>query len=139
MTTSLPPSLQRQFVFLERRLWRMDAVVAGTGAAGSLLLSFVCQFASDRVWDTPEVLRAAFALAGWAGFVFFAWQYGTRWVWGRRSVRMLAMIVQKRYRRLGDRLLGIVELADPGSRPANFSPELCRAAIEQVAGEASGD
>jgi hypothetical protein len=47
------------------------------------------------------------------------------------------MIVQKRYRRLGDRLLGIVELADPGARPSNYSAELCHAAIAQVAGEAS--
>jgi len=58
-------------------------------------------------------------------------------VWGHQSIRGLAVIVQKRYRRLGDRLLGIVELADPAARPPNYSPELCQAAIAQVAGEAS--
>ena len=44
--------------------------------------------------------------------------------------------MQKKYRRLGDRLLGIVELADEKQRPPNFSPELYRAAIHQVAAEA---
>ena len=134
---ALPASLNRQFDLLERRLWRMDALVAVTGGIGSLLLSYTLQFASDRLWDTPQWLRFFFALCGWAGFVLFAWRYGSRWIWGRRSIRALAVIVQKRYRRLGDRLLGIVELADPTARPSSYSPELCHAAIAQVAGEAS--
>ncbi len=133
----LPAALTRQFDLLERRLWRMEALVAITGAIGSLLLSCTFQFASDRLWDTPHWLRFAFALGGWAGFATFAWRYGDRWIWGRRSIRALAVIVQKRYRRLGDRLLGIVELADPHARPSNYSAELCHAAIAQVAGEAS--
>jgi hypothetical protein len=133
----LPPALTRQFDLLERRLWRLEALVAITGAVGSLFLSCALQFASDRFWDTPRWLRFGFAFWGWAGFAIFAWRYGSRWVWGRRSVRALAVIVQKRYRRLGDRLLGIVELADPHARPSNYSAELCQAAIAQVAGEAS--
>jgi hypothetical protein len=133
----LPAALTRQFDLLERRLWRMEALVAVTGALGSLLLSCAFQFASDRLWDTPRWLRFGFALCGWAGFALFAWRYGSLWVWGRRSVRALAVIVQKRYRRLGDRLLGIVELADPNARPSNYSTELCHAAITQVAAEAS--
>lgn len=134
---TLPAALNRQFDLLERRLWRMDALVAVTGAIGSLLLSYTLQFASDRLWDTPQWLRFLFAICGWGGFAVFTWRYGSSWIWGRRSIRALAVIVQKRYRRLGDRLLGIVELADSDARPSNFSPELCRAAIEQVAGEAS--
>jgi hypothetical protein len=135
--TSLPESLNRQFGALEKRLWRADALGAVTGGVGSLLISYALQFASDRVWDTPQWLRFFFALCGWTGLVIFAWGYGSRWVWGRRSIRELAVIVQRRYRRLGDRLLGIVELADPGARPSNYSAELCSAAIAQVAGEAS--
>ncbi|MEW6158010.1 MAG: hypothetical protein AB1813_11290, partial [Verrucomicrobiota bacterium] len=45
-------------------------------------------------------------------------------------------LVQKRFRRLGDRLLGIVELAEEQKHSPNFSPSLYRAAIQQVAGEA---
>ena len=134
---TLPAALNRQFDLLERRLWRMDALVALTGGIGSLLLAFTLQFGSDRLWDTPQWLRLCLAICGWAGLALFAWRYGRRWVWGRLSLRELAVIVQKRYRRLGDRLLGIVELADPDARPSNFSPDLCRAAIAQVATEAS--
>ncbi len=134
---ALPAALNRQFDLLERRLWRMDALVASSGGIGSLLLACTLQFVSDRLWDTPHWLRLFFALAGWCGFALFAWRYGSRWVWQRPSIGALAIIVQKRYRRLGDRLLGIVELADPAARPSNYSPELCRAAIVQVAGEAA--
>jgi hypothetical protein len=134
---ALPASLNRQFASLERWLWRGDAIVSVAGALSSLLIAFALQFISDRIWDTPHWLRFFFALAGWAGVAFFAWRYGSRWIWGRRSVSSLARIVQKRYRRLGDRLLGIVELANPAARPSSYSPELCTAAIAQVAGEAS--
>ncbi|MGA3170909.1 MAG: hypothetical protein ABSE62_07820 [Chthoniobacteraceae bacterium] len=134
---ALPAALNRQFGLLERRLWRMDALVAACGGLGSLLLSYTLVFASDRLWDTPHWLRILFAICGWIGLAYFAWRYGSRWIWRRPSIGALAVIVQKRYRRLGDRLLGIVELADPHARPSNYSPELCRAAIAQVAGEAS--
>jgi len=60
----------------------------------------------------------------------------SRWVFRKRDTRALAKLVQRRYRRLGDRLLGIVELADEEKRPAIFSPALYEAAISQVAGEA---
>ena len=124
---ALPASLTQQFDSLERRLWRMDALLAVSGAAGSLLASYLLLYAADRVCDTPVWLRFALALAGWTGFAVFAWRYGNKWVWGRRSVRALAVIVQKRYRRLGDRLLGIVELADPDC-----------AAVELLAGAVPG-
>ena len=134
---TLPATLNRQFDLLEHRLRHIDTRVAVSGGLGSLLLSYTLQFASDRLWDTPHWLRFLFALCGWTGFAVFAWRYGTRWTWGRPSIRALAVIVQQRYRWLGDRLLGIVELADPKARPSNYSPELCAAAIQQVAGEAS--
>jgi hypothetical protein len=47
----------------------------------------------------------------------------------------LSLIVQKKFRRLGDRLLGIVELSSHDKAQTNFSPELYRAAIHQVADE----
>ena len=121
----LPASLNKQFDSLEHRLWRMDAIVAVSGGISALLISYTLQFASDRFWDTPRWLHFLFAISGLAGFALFAIRYGSRWIWGRRSIRALAVIVQKRYRRLGDRLLGIVELAEPSARPSNFSAELC--------------
>lgn len=48
----------------------------------------------------------------------------------------MAKIVQKHYRILGDKLLGIVELADEKNKPINVSKSLVRAAINQVTLEA---
>ena len=134
---AIPEGLRKQFDKLEKRLWRFDAIVAACGAVCSLLLSYALIFISDRLWDTPPFFRVIFTGAGVVAFGFFLYGYGRRWVWGDRSFPALATLVQRRYRRLGDRLLGIVELADEHRRPANFSPALCKAAIDQVANEAS--
>lgn len=133
---AIPQGLRQQFDELEQRLWRFDAIVAISGGMGSLLLSYALIFISDRLWDTPSWMRVIFTGAGATAFGCFFYGYGCRWIWGARSFSILAGLVQKRFRRLGDRLLGIVELADEQKRPANFSPALCRAAIDQVAAEA---
>ncbi|MCX8155531.1 MAG: hypothetical protein N3J91_03595 [Verrucomicrobiae bacterium] len=132
----LPPQLRSKFDELERRLWRLDTLLAVTGALSGLLVSYTLLFISDRFWDTPVWLRLLFTALGVAVLVYFTFGWLRLWVWQRRDTRALAKIVQQRYRRLGDRLLGIVELADQDKRPANFSPALCQAAIQQVSAEA---
>lgn len=134
---AIPDGLRQQFVNLEKRLWRFDAIVAACGTVGSLLLSYALIFVSDRLWDTPSFIRLIITGAGVVAFGYFLYAYGRRWVWGDRSFPAMATLVQRRYRRLGDRLLGIVELADAEKRPANFSQALVTAAIDQVAKEAS--
>ncbi|HWB58904.1 MAG TPA: hypothetical protein VG733_05400 [Chthoniobacteraceae bacterium] len=136
-TIAIPEGLRHQFEKLEKRLWRFDTIVAICGAVCSLLLSYALIFVSDRLWDTPPFVRLIFTGAGVAMFGVFIYGYCRRWVWGDRSFPTLATLVQRRYRRLGDRLLGIVELADDHKRPAMFSEALVKAAIDQVATEAS--
>lgn len=136
-TLQLPVALRRQFSEMERRLWRLDVVIAVCGGIIALAASYALQFLSDRVWDTPAWLRFGFTALGVGAFFYFAWFYGSRWVWGGRTFGQMALLVQRRHGRLGDRLLGIVELADETKRPPNVSAALCAAAIEQVAGEAS--
>ena len=133
---SLPESLRRQFAALEQRLWSAETVVAVCGAAVGLLASYALLFLSDRVWNTPVWLRAVFTLAGAGVLGWFAWRWAGNWVFHRRDLKSLSELVQRHYKRLGDRLLGIVELSDESKRPADISPSLCRAAIRQVAGEA---
>ena len=134
--TQLPENLRLKFEALERRLWWVDTTIAVCGALSGLIISYALIFISDRFWDTPAVLRAVCTLAGLGVSVWFAWGWLRHWVWQRRDSRALANVVQRKHRRLGDRLLGIVELADEGKRPANVSAELCRAAIDQVSTEA---
>ena len=134
--TQLPENLRLKFQALERRLWCVDTTIAVCGALSGLITSYALIFISDRFWDTPPVLRAVCTLAGLGVSAWFAWGWLQHWVWQRRDSRALANVVQRKHRRLGDRLLGIVELADEGKRPANVSAELCRAAIDQVSTEA---
>lgn len=131
----LPESLQRQFAVLERRMWRVETVIAICGAMGAVFLSYLLLFLSDRFWETPEWLRVAVLLAGVGFAVFCGLWWLRRWVLSPRGEENLAVFVQRHYRRLGDRLLGAVELAHEEKRPVDVSPALCRAAIAQVAKE----
>src|SRR5437763_158268 len=96
---AIPDALRQQFDTLERRLWRFDTIIAVCGGVCALLLSWLLQFLSDRLWDTPPWLRVAFTGAGVAVFFCFTWFYGRRWIWGQPSFETLATLVQKRHRR----------------------------------------
>jgi hypothetical protein len=135
-SVTLPEGLRQQFAQVERRLLRVESCVAACCIAGGMILSFLALFISDRIWETPVALRVLIFLLGVAAAVAAAWSWAGHWVWHRRDWRALAKMVQQKYRRLGDRLLGIVELANEQRHLANFSPALYHAAIHQVAGEA---
>ncbi len=138
LSVALPEELRLQFVEVERRLWRVETTVAICSVAGGLMVSFLGLFISDRFWDTPSWLRWTLWFAGLILALVSAGIWARRWVWQRRDLRSLANLVQKKYRRLGDRLLGIVELSNEKEHNANFSPALYHAAIFQVAEEAKG-
>jgi len=138
LSVALPEDLRRQFVEVERRLKRVETTVAVCCVAGGLMVSFLALFVSDRLWDTPGWLRWTLWAGGLAAAVAAGAFWARRWVWQRRDLRALANLVQKKYRRLGDRLLGIVELSNEQHHNANFSPALYHAAIFQVADEAKG-
>src|ERR1019366_3920387 len=127
LSVALPEALRLQFAQVERRLWRVETSVAICGVAGVLIVSFLALFVSDRLWDSPAWLRWALCLCGLAAAATAGALWLQRWVWQRRDLRSLANLVQKKYRRLGDRLLGIVELANEERHNANFSPALYHA------------
>jgi hypothetical protein len=135
LSVKLPDGLRRQFAEVERRLWRAESTIAMGVAAGGLMVSFLALFVSDRVCETPVWARWFLFLAGLACAGGSATFWARRWIWKRRDIKALANLVQKKYRRLGDRLLGIVELANEEHHFANFSPALYHAAIHQVAKE----
>jgi len=134
---TLPDSLRAQFGALERALWRAETVHAACGAGAALAASLALVFVCDRIGDTPGALRTMLLLAGLVGAGWFALRWCRSWVWQRRDLRALANVVQHGHRRLGDRLLGIVELAEEKQRPANMSLALARAAIRQVSADAA--
>ncbi len=137
LSVTLPEELRRQFDAVEKRLWRVETSIALGSIITGLAISLLALFISDRLWNTPKGLRLAISLLGLAAILIPSGFWARRWVWQRRSFEDLSRLVQKRYRRLGDRLLGIVELANEQRHQSNFSPELYHAAIHQVAAEAS--
>lgn len=134
----LPGSLRSQFDALKSRLWKLETSSAVAAGASCLAVSFLGVFVADRVWDSPVWWRGGALLLGMGGVVWNGAGWTKRWLLAPPDTRLLAQRVQKRFRRLGDRLLGIVELADVSRRPAHFSPELYRAAIQQVSADAAG-
>lgn len=133
----LPPGLQNQFNALARRLWWVETLWAlamgGTGVAGSLLVFFV----ADRWFGVPAGGRWLFFLITLTALVATGWWWAQRWWMRKPTWENLAKVVQRRHRRLGDRLLGVVELTHQ-RESGEVSPALCRAAIAQVAEETAG-
>ena len=98
----------------------------------SLLASFLGSFSLDRWHDTPNAVRGALLLTALAGCgVALAW-WLWRWVLAQRHLGDYSRLVQRRYRILGDRLLGIVELSSDQASERGHSEELYRAAVSQV-------
>jgi hypothetical protein len=106
---------------------------AGVAVAG-LMAAYLCVFALDRVWDTPSWVRAAVGLAALAGCAIVPF-YLHRWVWRRRRLEQLARLLSHKLPRVGDQLLGVIELAHSDAEQSR-SRTLCQAAIEQVAADA---
>ncbi|MBI4024419.1 MAG: hypothetical protein HY360_05520 [Verrucomicrobia bacterium] len=137
ISLNLPDALRGQFDALQQRLWRMETLAAVFGGGCGIFASYLLLFFSDRLWDTPPWLRFGITATGAGIFAWVAARWIRECIWKRPDAQTLAKLVQKHHRGLGDRLLGIVELADERKRPSNVSPALCRAAIKQVATEAA--
>lgn len=134
---NLPEGLEQQFLQLRLRLLKVFSFQAVMACLGALVVAFLALWISDRFWDTPFSWR----MAMWVLFFFVVYvqsfifmRYGLEC--GSSPMRM-ARHVQKSFRRLGDRLSGILELSDPSKRPSYYSARLYEAAIGQVASEAS--
>jgi hypothetical protein len=136
MKIQLPRELESRFGRLRGRLLRVQSLETVLAVFVFLALSFLIVFVADRLADTVAPIRFAALVGGLvlAGLAAFRWVF--RWVLAPPGIKRLAVLVQRRYRQLGDRLLGIVELANESARPANFSEELYEAAIDQVSTDA---
>ena len=120
----LPKNLRRKLASLERKLFVVDLAIALSGIIAGLVISWMLLYFSDRFWATPFPLRLAFTLAGIGVATFFVWPWVSHWIFNRRDSRVLAAIVQQRHRKLGDRLVSAVELADLEQRPEDVSETL---------------
>lgn len=136
-TFSLPSGLDRQFRGLRWRLLKVFSFQTLVSCLGALIASYLLLWISDRFWDTPTALRYGL----WGLIIFIAF---TQWVTFQRyglmqgsSPMFMARAVQRKFRLLGSRLSGILELSNPHRRPEGYSSQLYDAAIKQVADEAA--
>ena len=127
----IPDSLRRQLDDFRRRVWTIKGIEAVSAASFGVLACFLAMFALDRFWDTPVAPRLGlFALAALACATVPVALH--RWVWRQRRPEQQARLLARKHPRIGDGLLGVIELARDDSEQSR-SRRLVEAAIEQVA------
>ncbi len=131
----LPESLQEQLHEFRRRVWTIKIVEAVAAAAFGILAAYLVLFGLDRVWDTPGWLRTALFVVAAVACANIPLALH-RWVWRHRRLEQLARLLSRTHPRVGDQLLGIIELVRNEFEQAR-SPALCEAAIRDVAQDAA--
>lgn len=130
-TVQLPENTTRRLEEFRKHV-RVIKVAEGilAGLFG-LAASYVAVFLLDRLIDTPAILRLALLLIGSFGLgVLFPLKWH-KWVWGTRQMEQVAALLKHKFPRLGDQVLGVVELAR-NEIDDNRSVTLTQAAINQV-------
>lgn len=126
----LPPRLQEKLEHFRERLWSVKIAEGALAGISGLALSYLLVFSLDRLFDTPLWLRIVLLLAGFAVPALGLPLLWHRWVWRQRTLAEAARFLKRRFPRLGDELLGIIELAHHHS--GNTSIVLVEAAMRQV-------
>lgn len=132
-TNELPPVLEDKLADFRKRVWIVKLAEGVLAAAFGLVLSYVVVFALDRLIETPAWLRAAILIAGAAVLGIGLPLKWHRWVWSQRTLDAAAILLRRKLPRLGDQLLGIVELARMEGGSNGRSETLVRAAMAQAA------
>lgn len=128
---TLPPVLEAKLAAFRRRVWIVKLAEGVLAAVFGLALSYVIVFVLDRFMETPAWLRGVLMLAGAAVLGLglpFKWH---RWVWQQRRLEDAARLLRRTFPRLGDQLLGIVELTK--MELLGHSERLVQAAMNQAA------
>jgi len=131
----IPEGLSKQLEQFKKQLWRSKIAEAILAGCFGLLFSFLLVFGLDRFIETPGSLRLIILITGVSLFALFAPYWIHRWVYGHRHENQIARLISRRFPRLGDRLLGAVELQDQSEGKETLSPELRAAAMRTVAAD----
>ncbi|NWK56054.1 hypothetical protein HW115_10560 [Verrucomicrobiaceae bacterium N1E253] len=131
----MPDGLRTQLEQFKTQLWKIKVAEAILAGFFGLLLSYLLVFGLDRFMETPNSLRLLILVLGVSLFSLFAPYWIRRWVFGHRQENQLARLISRRFPKLGDRLLGVVELQNQQETKETLSPELRSAAMRTVAAE----
>lgn len=128
----LPPVLSSKLAEFRRRVWVVKLAEGILAAAFGLAVSYLFVLGLDRFINTPAWLRGLFLFAGalvpGLGLPL-KWH---KWVWRQRRLEDAARLLRHKFPRLGDQLLGIVELAKEDCKTTGRSERLVQAAMAQA-------
>lgn len=134
----LPPELQKQLEEFRSKLWKIKLTEALLSGLIGWIVTALILFGLDRIWDTPPIVRLILFVLGMSTFAIFAPIWINRWVFKHRREQQLANLISQKYPRLGDRLLGVVELRQQSESQTSLSGDLRNAAMLSVAKEVKG-
>ena len=131
---ALPPELTEKLADFRHRVRLVKFAEGVLAALFGLALSWLFVFILDRFGETPGWVRTTLLLAGTAVAGIGLPVLWHRWVWRQRHLEDVARLVRRQFPRLGDQLLGIVELAyEEPEDDRGRSERLVKAAIAQAA------
>ncbi len=133
MKTPLPPVLEEKLSDFRKRVWMVKLAEGLLAAVFAVAVSYIFVFALDRFFETPAWLRLTIMLGAAAVLGLGLPLKWHRWVWRQRRLEDAARLLRRKFPRLGDQLLGIVELARLDSGLGGRSETLVRAAMHQAA------
>ena len=130
----IPPRLKAALEQYQKRVWTVKLAEGVLAAIFGILVSYIIVFCLDRVFDTPTLLRVLILGVGMVGMIFLLPMKYYNWVWKHRQLDGVARLLQQKFPRFGDHVLGIVELARNREDQLS-SPTLVEAAMRQVDAE----
>ena len=127
----IPDRMRSKLERYQRKIWTVKLIEAVCAAVFGLLISYLAVFVLDRFFDTTALTRTAILIVGSIGWaLWLPWMFH-RWVWKSRRLEQVARMLKTKHPRLGDYLLGIIELVNNRSFEGT-SESLCRAALAQA-------
>ena len=130
-TVNLPPRMKAALEQYQKRVWIIKLAEGTLVAIFGLMISYLVVFGLDRLFDTPALLRVLILITGMVGMVLFLPLKYYNWVWKHRQLDGIARLLQHKFPRFGNHVLGIVELASNRS-DQSASRTLIEAAMRQV-------
>ena len=127
----IPDRMRIKLKKFQRKVWIIKLAEGLLAAAFGLLVYYLLVFVLDRFFDTPAVIRTAILIGGALGLGVWFPLVCHKWIWKSRGLEQVARLLKYKFPRLGDHLLGIIQLVN-NEQESHRSEALTRAALAQV-------